>query len=97
MEAFDVRGAACWKYAPEAWRGELQQLKASGESVEAIDVRTAAELQAAGFAVQQVGTDAQGEHPDEEGEDVYNEVSVDVFCKWLEVRELRLGEALSCW
>jgi len=88
-----------WKYAPKAWQGELvtgeraEELKSQGKDAQALDVRTAAELQASGFSVQLLGMDPETGGPEFQDEEVEQEV----FRKWLEVREFRLGDALGRW
>ena len=49
---------ARWRYAPKMWRGQIvsqeeaETLRDEGERPEAVDVRTAAEMEASGFNVQ---------------------------------------------
>jgi len=87
-------------HAPKVWRGELvseariASLTAEGETVDAVDARTAAELEAAGFAVRVDGEDVEA-NTDEGASAI--EIEQDVFRRWLEVREFRLGSALGAW
>ena len=88
-------------HAPKVWRGELvtgtreAELRAEGCELEAVDVRTAAEMEACGFAVRMVGTVPSSEAAP--GTEVVSAIDGDVFAKWLEVREFRLGRTVAEW
>jgi len=88
-------------HAPKVWRGELvtgtreAELRAEGFEPEAVDVRTAAEMEACGFAVRMVGAAPSTEAAPER--DTVSAIDHDVFAKWLEVREFRLGQTVAEW
>ena len=88
-------------HAPKVWRGELvtgtheAELRAEGCELEAVDVRTAAEMEACGFAVRMVGAAPSAEAATET--EVVSAIDTDVFAKWLEVREFRLGRTVAEW
>ena len=93
-----------WKYAPKVWRGELvtneraEELRNSGNTVEAVDVRTPAELQAAGFTVRIAdGGSLFDDTTGEQDASLESEVDLDVFRRWIELSEMPYGDALGRW
>ena len=91
-----------WQYAPKLWEGEYvdhgraQQLRKEGRHVECVDARTAEELLTAGVDVRVVGSLGVG---DAGGNEVVaaEVISRELFSKWLELREMRYGNAVARW
>ena len=86
-----------WKCAPKVWRGELveqdhaDELQSQGEQVEAVDVRTAAELHAAGFEVRHLGAEDSDLQPEGSSSASDALLEPDVFSSWLLLQQHRLG------
>ena len=90
------------QHAPQKHQGVLvnheksQELRSAGQLVEGIDVRTPAEFLEAGFDLRTVSP--VGESSDEPGYCGGDEVvNVDLFCKWLELREMCIGTSVGKW
>ena len=106
---FDVLGEreVLESYAPRVLDGEVvsaeraQELLAQGQGgalgAPMREVRDEAELAAAGFDVRYPCAFDEARAIGERGGDLGEEVAMAVFMQWVELRDLRLGEAVAQW
>jgi hypothetical protein len=91
------------RYAPKVWQGEFvdeqraAEIREQGGTVEHVDVYSPEEMLAAGLDVRFLGSvGTEGDDAEGAGSGV-EALERDVFCKWLELREMRLGNIVAKW